>query len=255
MTVEQVKRVLFQPGGPGDEFLQAVALDSRVGVRRAYELYLRQRAAEERERQRLEGLFKHELDLWSRGVFPVAGVDEAGRGPLAGPVVAAAVILPGWVELSGLDDSKKVPASRRERLAAEIKDKALDWAVGLATVSEIYRYNIHRASLLAMLRAVNSLSKRPHHVLVDGFAIPGLGIAQTPLKGGDRCSASIAAASIIAKVTRDQLMDICHQLYPHYGFNKHRGYPTAAHLEALSVYGPCPVHRWGFLPVKDLSKR
>ncbi len=191
-------------------------------------------------------LYRYEEELFRQGVSLVAGVDEAGRGPLAGPVVAAAVILPGRVHLPGLNDSKKVSPNRREELALRIKQIALDWAIGISTVNEIELLNIHFASLLAMRRAVQGLSLLPQYLLVDGRFPLELALPQRALVGGDGLSASIAAASILAKVTRDQLMQVCHHLYPQYGFDRHKGYPTSAHRQALSRWGPCPLHRSGF---------
>jgi ribonuclease HII len=198
----------------------------------------------------LEDWFRYEEELYARGYSLVAGVDEAGRGPLAGPVVAAAVILPGRVFLPGLNDSKKVSPERREDLAHRIKQVALDWAIGISTVNEIELLNIHFASLLAMRRAVQGLSVVPQFLLVDGRFPLNLSLPQRALVGGDASSASIAAASILAKVTRDQLMQVCHHLYPQYGFDRHKGYPTSAHRQALARWGPCPLHRAGFRGVQ-----
>jgi ribonuclease HII len=198
----------------------------------------------------LEDWFRYEEELYARGYSLVAGVDEAGRGPLAGPVVAAAVILPGRVFLSGLNDSKKISPVRREELAHQIKQVALDWAIGLSTVKEIELLNIHYASLLAMRRAVLGLKVVPEFLLVDGRFPLKLSLPQRALVGGDASCASIAAASILAKVARDQLMRICHHLYPQYGFDHHKGYPTVEHRQALARWGPCPLHRLTFRGVK-----
>ncbi|MDQ0287583.1 ribonuclease HII [Desulfofundulus luciae] len=198
----------------------------------------------------LESWYRYEEELLDQGYSLVAGVDEAGRGPLAGPVVAAAVILPGRVFLPGLNDSKKVSPGRREDLAHRIKQVALDWAIGISTVNEIELLNIHFASLLAMRRAVQGLSVVPQFLLVDGRFTLDLSLPQRALVGGDASSASIAAASILAKVTRDQLMQVCHYLYPQYGFDRHKGYPTSAHRQALARWGPCPLHRPGFRGVR-----
>ncbi|WP_245574388.1 ribonuclease HII [Desulfovirgula thermocuniculi] len=195
-------------------------------------------------------LYAYEEKLMRRGIELVAGVDEAGRGPLAGPVVAAAVILPPGSRIPGLDDSKKLPARLREELAWRIKRLAVDWAIGLATVAEIALLNIHHASLLAMRRAVLGLSVRPQYLLVDGRFTLDLPVPQEALVGGDGRCACIAAASILAKVTRDHLMEACHHLFPQYGFDKHKGYPTPAHRRALASWGPCPLHRPGFKGVE-----
>ena len=182
----------------------------------------------------------------------MAGIDEAGRGPLAGPVVAAAVILPRGFCPVGLDDSKKVPAPRREALAALISQVALAWAIGVSPVAEIDRENIHQAGFRAMRRALASLAMGPGHLLVDGYRIPGAPVAQTAIKQGDGLCAAIAAASILAKVARDRMMREYHRIYPQYGFDRHKGYGTAVHLSALAAYGPCPWHRQSFAPVRAI---
>lgn len=199
---------------------------------------------------RILELFSFDEKYRSSGYWPLAGVDEAGRGPLAGPVVAAAVILPVSAYIPGLDDSKRLPPTRRAALYDAIKEKALAWAVGLATAEEIDANNIRKATFLAMSRAVGRLKIRPALVLVDGFAVEGLGLPQEPVVGGDGKCASIAAASVLAKVFRDRLMEVYHRLYPAYGFNRHKGYPTPAHLAALAEHGPCPIHRKTFRPVR-----
>lgn len=188
--------------------------------------------------------------LRARGFFLVAGLDEAGRGPLAGPVMAAAVILPAGFTLDGLTDSKKVPAVRREKFFAFLTSHpSVVWSSGLATVEEIGRLNILRATHLAMARAVSALPVPPDHALVDGLPVRGLPVPHTALVGGDALSLSIAAASIIAKVTRDRLMAALDAEYPEYGFARHKGYAVPQHLKALRHHGPCPVHRRSFAPV------
>lgn len=182
----------------------------------------------------------------------IAGVDEAGRGPLAGPVVAAAVILDPMRPITGLKDSKQLTEETREQLAPIIKERALDWSVAHATVEEIDELNILQATMLAMKRAVAGLTVRPNLVLVDGNRVPHLDIAVNAVVGGDETVAAISAASIIAKTTRDHwLMDLDRQ-YPEYGFAKHKGYGTAEHMAAIEKYGPLPVHRKSFGPIKKL---
>ncbi|MBK7356518.1 ribonuclease HII [Propionivibrio sp.] len=185
----------------------------------------------------------------------VCGVDEAGRGPLAGPVVAAAVILDPSYPIEGLDDSKKLSAKRRAALAIKIRHHALAWAIAEATVEEIDLINILQASLLAMRRAVELLGTPPHHALIDGNHCPQLPCTAQGIIGGDGKIASIAAASILAKTSRDADMLKLHAQYPHYGFNRHMGYPTVAHLEALREHGVCPAHRRSFAPVARLLRR
>lgn len=253
LTISGIRKLLEQEEGPTRELLSAMARDQRSSVRSMYRRYLAARQKQDELGRRRESMWAYESGIKEPGHHLVAGVDEAGRGPLAGPVVAAAVILPAGFSPQGLDDSKKLSPGVRATLAAGIKKNSLDWAVGVATVDEIERYNIHHASLLAMLRAVENLTLQPDLLLLDGrFTLPGLEVDQKAVVGGDGLCPSIAAASVVAKVTRDGLMDILHILYPEYGFDRHKGYGTAFHLAALSVFGPCPVHRRGFTPVRQL---
>ena len=182
----------------------------------------------------------------------LAGVDEVGRGPLAGDVVAAAVVLDPLRPIPGLKDSKKLSAKRREELALLIKERALNWSVARASVAEIDQMNILQASLLAMHRAVEALESEPAYVLVDGNRLPQWRYAATAVVKGDDRVAAIAAASILAKVQRDSELVSLEAQYPGYGFAKHKGYPTAAHLQALRELGVTPVHRRSFSPVKNL---
>lgn len=181
----------------------------------------------------------------------IVGVDEVGRGPLAGDVVAAAVVLDGQRQPEGLRDSKKLSAPRREALAATVNREALAVAVGRASPAEIDALNILNASLLAMQRAVDALAVSPDLVLVDGRHLPDWRYPAIAVIGGDDKVAAIAAASIVAKVTRDREMQALHERFPHYGFAAHKGYPTRAHLEALREHGACPLHRRSFAPVRD----
>lgn len=181
----------------------------------------------------------------------ICGVDEAGRGPLAGAVYAAAVILDPLRPVAGLNDSKKLSAKKRERLALEIRDNALAWSVASASVAEIDQINILRASLLAMKRAVETLSLLPHEVWVDGLHCPDLALPCRAIVQGDSQVAAISAASILAKTARDAVLLELDQCWPQYGFAVHKGYPTAAHLAALKQYGACPEHRQSFRPVRE----
>ncbi|MFA5370569.1 MAG: ribonuclease HII [Sideroxydans sp.] len=181
----------------------------------------------------------------------ICGVDEAGRGPLAGPVSAAAVILDPSRPIEGLADSKKLSEKQRERLAPIIRERALAWAVAYAEVEEIDQLNILQATLLAMQRAVQALPMRPQQVLVDGLYCPHTGIPSQAVVKGDSKVAAISAASILAKTARDELMLQLHVCYPQYGFDAHKGYPTAAHLAALQVHGISSVHRKTFKPVRQ----
>ncbi len=200
--------------------------------------------------------FAFEDDLAARGFARVAGVDEAGRGPLAGPVTAAAVILPRSFCCSGLDDSKKLSKKRREELYEEITGNAgVIWAVAFVEPAEIDEINILRATHLAMARAIDALAEKPEIALVDGLPVKGLAIVHEAIVKGDSLSSSIAAASVIAKVTRDRVMAMIGEEFPEYGFIRHKGYGTREHLEALGKHGPCRHHRRSFQPLSQLSLR
>lgn len=192
-----------------------------------------------------------ELTMWeiedSLGLHPICGVDEAGRGPLAGPVCAAAVILPEHLQIPGLTDSKKLTDKKRRELFPIIQEQAIAYGIGLASESEIDEINILQATFLAMGRALEQLSVRPALALIDGNRETDFGLPVKTVVKGDSLSANIAAASILAKVTRDNLMLELAQQYPEYGFDIHKGYGTKAHYEALRTYGPCPIHRRSFL--------
>jgi ribonuclease HII len=192
-----------------------------------------------------------ERQLRGQGFGRIAGIDEAGRGPLAGPVVAAAVILPAEFDLPGLDDSKKISATLRQRLFPRIREQALDYGIGLAHAEEIDTLNILQATLLAMRRAVGRLSQPPDYLLVDGITPLPVSLPQKTLKQGDSRSLSIAAASVLAKVVRDRLMVTYDARYPAYGFAGHKGYGSAAHREAIARSGPCALHRKTFRGVRE----
>lgn len=187
----------------------------------------------------------------------IGGVDEAGRGPLAGPVVAAVVLLRSGQLLPGVRDSKKLSAATRERLAIEIRQSACDWSIGIATVAEIDRLNILGATMLAMYRAVDGLRQMPDRLRIDGNQKPAVpercSATLETLVGGDDLCPAIGAASILAKVERDQLMRELHRVYPDYGFDRHMGYPTALHRQALLAFGPTPEHRHSFRPVREAA--
>lgn len=184
----------------------------------------------------------------------IAGVDEAGRGPLAGPVIAAAVILDPAHPIEGLADSKKLSHQHRERLFQLIRERALAWSVARATVTEIDSLNILQATLLAMRRAVQKLSLLPELALIDGNRCPPLSCPAQAIVKGDETEPAISAASIVAKVLRDRIMLLLDRKYPQYGFSSHKGYPTAAHIHALSLHGPSRVHRLSFAPVSACGK-
>ena len=199
----------------------------------------------EKELARLEAMKEYEYTY--EACSCICGIDEAGRGPLAGPVVAAAVVLPKDCRILYLNDSKKVSEKRRELLFDEIREKARAYGVGMASPRRIDEINILQATYEAMRQAVEKLGVVPDLLLNDAVTIPGINIMQIPIIKGDARSVSIAAASILAKVTRDRMMGEYDRLYPQYGFAKHKGYGTAAHIEALRTHGPCPVHRRTFL--------
>lgn len=206
------------------------------------------------ERRRLRGLLDIERGLWSRGVHAVAGIDEVGRGPLAGPVVAAAVMMPEDCIVCGANDSKKLTAPQREGLVEEILASAVCIGIGAASAREIDRFNIRRATALAMQRAIRRLRTTPDHLLVDGLPVPELGLAaQTAVVEGDSRVHSIACASIVAKVCRDRLMTRLAAHYPDYGWERNKGYGTPIHLDALLRLGPTPHHRRSFQPVEQLD--
>ena len=194
-------------------------------------------------------MLQYEIALWQSGVKHVAGVDEVGAGPLAGPVLAAAVILSADTRIEGINDSKLLSALQRQRLAEQIRERAVAFALGSCSPEEIDTLNILQASRQAMRRAVGALQVAPDHLLVDARRVPDVSMPQTPIIKGDTQSQCIAAASIIAKVARDALMEQLAEVYPGYGFERHRGYGTRQHLEALKRLGPCAIHRHSFSPV------
>ena len=196
-----------------------------------------------------------EQKLISEGITYVCGVDEAGRGPLCGPVVAAAVILPCGLVLEGLNDSKKLTEKRREKLFDLICENSVAYSIAYGTVEQINNTNILEATLNAMREAVESLSVKPHHALIDGNIARGFSIPATPVIHGDAISPSIAAASILAKVTRDRLCVELDAEYPMYGISKHKGYGTKSHMDALRKYGPAPIHRTKFIRFLDGDKQ
>lgn len=199
----------------------------------------------------IRNLFAYETIARGQGYGNIAGIDEAGRGPLAGPVVAAAVILPYGIDIPGLDDSKKLTARTRESLIEAIYSKALAIGVGVSDHGLIDRINILQATLTAMVQAVSSLTIPPDYLLIDGINTINVNIPQKAIKKGDSLSASIAAASIVAKVTRDRMMDEYDRQYPGYGFSGHKGYGSAAHMAAIVELGPCTIHRKSFRGVKE----
>ena len=253
LSLAQIRQKFLGAGAPvSPHLLTRLRRDSRRGAQLLY-TSLRARFERERdERVRLDAMLNFERVLWQSGVRDIAGVDEAGVGPLAGPVVAAAVMFAAGTEIAGIDDSKRLDAPTRERLAGEIRAHAAGIGVGIATVSEIDEVNIYHAALLAMRRAIAALPRPPQHVLVDARTVPGVTIPQNSFNKGDGINFSIAAASIIAKTERDRMMEELDREYPGYGLATHKGYGTPAHCAALRELGPSPVHRMSFPVIGEL---
>lgn len=228
------------------ELFERYQADERAGVRKLIQTYRKKEDAYKRELRRLEAMreFEHRYEKEFRCI---CGIDEAGRGPLAGPVVAGAVVLPRDCEILYLNDSKKLSAGRREELFEEIKEKAVAYGIGMSSPARIDEINILQATYEAMAHAVEDLDVVPDLLLNDAVTIPQIPIRQVGIIKGDARSVSIAAASIMAKVTRDRWMVEYAELYPEYGFEKHKGYGSAAHIEALKKHGPCPIHRLSFI--------
>lgn len=201
----------------------------------------------ELQREKLKTMKEYESKLWESGCRYVAGVDEVGRGPLAGPVVTAAVVLPQDFDVLGVDDSKKLSEKKREELFEIIKEKAVCYSVGIVDNERIDEINILEATKEAMLQAIRGLEQKPEHILIDALTLRGLDIPQTGIIKGDAKSVSIAAASILAKVTRDRMMVEFHETYPWYAFNSNKGYGTKAHYEGIAGHGICSLHRKSFL--------
>lgn len=232
--------------------LEALAVDRRQGAQQLARRIRGRYRSNRSEGQRLHYLLRFEIELWAEGYGAVAGVDEAGMAPLAGPVVAGAVVLPQNYKLRGLNDSKKIlDPEKRCELAIQIKQDAICWSVGFAEVDEIDKINIYHAGLLAMQRAVQGLIVQPEFILVDARRIPNCSVPQRGIIRGDALSASIAAASIIAKTTRDAHMLELDSLYGGYGLASHKGYPTPEHCRALKALGALPIHRRSFARVRE----
>lgn len=236
-----------------EALLAALLRDRRAGARRLAEQWSRRRTALRDDRRRVARLFALRRRLVREGARHVAGVDEVGMGPLAGPIVAGAVVFGSRPELPGLDDSKKLSREARERLDREIRAQAVALSIAEVWPEEIERLNVYRAGLEAMRRAVAGLASTPDHLLVDARTIPGVRPPQTALVHGDALDGSIAAAAIVAKVHRDALMRKLGERHPGYGFERHMGYATVDHLAALRRLGPAPVHRRSFAPVSQLA--
>ena len=253
LSVDELrKRYLDNPEPISPQVLTRLQKDPRLGVKKLLAVMKKRYERERDERTRLDAMRHFELVLWKSGVRDIAGVDEAGVAPLAGPVVAAAVMFPPNTDIAGINDSKQLDAATREELAKEIRAKASGIGVGIGTVEDIDRINIYHAALLAMRRAVEALPRMPQHVLVDARTVPGIDAPQNSFNKGDGINFSIAAASIIAKTTRDAMMCELDREYPGYGFAAHKGYPTPDHRKAFMELGPCKVHRMSFPVIHEM---
>jgi ribonuclease HII len=253
LSVDEIRERYARADQPvSAQTLSRLKRDPRHGVRQIYEALKKRYARDCVERTRLDAMLNFERVLWRAGVQHIAGVDEVGMGPLAGPVIAAAVVFPPHTELDGIDDSKKLDVEQRMDAARRIRAAASAIAIGRAEVAEIDTVNIYHAGLLAMRRAVEALPTRPQHVLVDARTIPGVDVPQNCFDKGDGLDFSIAAASIVAKVHRDRIMDELAREHPGYGFERHKGYCTPEHQEAIRRLGPCTIHRKSFTFIREL---
>ena len=252
-TIKEIKEQLASIQRLDDPLLTELEQDSRSGVIQA--IAKRKREIQKRldEDERLEGMLAYEKECYARGMELIAGVDEVGRGPLAGPVVAAAVILPKACKIPGLNDSKKIPKSKHKEIYEAVLQNAVAIGIGIKDNQVIDQVNIYEATKLAMMEAIGQLEPQPQHLLIDAMKLD-LPIPQTSIIKGDANSLSIAAASIVAKVTRDQMMEEFDKEYPGYDFAQNAGYGTANHLAGLDQLGVTPIHRRSFEPVKSMCE-
>jgi len=232
--------------------LRKLQRDPRAGARRLYKVLSKRYDDQKKERSRLDAMLHFERLLWKAGIQHIAGVDEVGMGPLAGPVVAAAVVFPPGTEIDDIDDSKALDEETRNRLDEEIRRRASAFALGIVEVDEIDRINIYHAGIRAMQLALTNLPVPPQHILVDSRTVPGFTQPQNSFDKGDGINFSIASASIVAKVYRDRLMIELDSKYPGYGFASHKGYATPDHQRAIRDLGPCPIHRRSFDYIREL---
>lgn len=247
LTVEEIRRMLSTASRENlPQVMAQFRDDPRRGVQNLLSRYQKELALQRAEEERLGQLWEKELFLRKCGYQHVAGIDEAGRGPLAGPVVAACVILPSACTLPGLNDSKLLSPDQRAVLAGLIKQQCIAWSIAICDHQEIDRINIYQATIKAMVKAVQSLEVQPDYLIIDALKIP-VSIPQEGIIQGDSKCAAIAAASILAKTYRDGIMDILDEIYPQYGFRENKGYGTPRHLEAIKRYGPCEIHRQSFI--------
>jgi len=253
LSIEEIRGQLLDGNQPiTPHLLKVLGRDPRQGVRKIYELAKRRYEKDKAERLRIDSMLNFERVLWRSGIKAIAGVDEVGVGPLAGPVVAAAVVFSPGTELAGINDSKQLDPEQRAKMETAIRSTGAAIGIGMADVGEIDQLNIYHAALLAMRRAVEALPSTPEHLLIDARTIPGVSIPQNSFFKGDGINFSIAAASIIAKTHRDRLMEELEKKYPGYGFAQHKGYSTPEHQSAIRAIGPCPVHRMSFPFIREL---
>ena len=251
-TIKEVKERLATIDRLDHPLFEELIYDARAGVQSAINKRKRELQKQVDEDLRLEKMLTYEKELYAQGIQLIAGVDEVGRGPLAGPVVAAAVILPKNCKIPGLNDSKKIPKSRHQAIYQAVLDQAISVGIGVKDNHVIDQVNIYEATKLAMLEAIHELEPQPQHLLIDAMKLD-LPISQTSIIKGDANSLSIAAASIVAKVTRDQMMAAYDQEYPGYDFAQNAGYGTTKHLEGLEKQGVSPIHRRSFEPIKSMT--
>lgn len=251
-TIKEIKERLATIDRLDHPLFEELIADGRAGVQAAIGKRKRELQKQVEEDLRLEKMLAYEKELYAQGIQLIAGVDEVGRGPLAGPVVAAAVILPENCKIPGLNDSKKIPKSKHQAIYQAVLDQALSVGIGVKDNQVIDQVNIYEATKLAMLEAIQELDQQPQHLLIDAMKLD-LPISQTSIIKGDANSLSIAAASIVAKVTRDQMMAAYDQEYPGYDFGQNAGYGTSKHLEGLEKYGVTPIHRRSFEPIKSMT--
>ncbi|TFU98629.1 ribonuclease HII [Streptococcus cuniculi] len=252
-TIKEIKDLLASITTKNDPRLEELAKDERAGVQQLLQKKAKDFQAEEAENARLEQMLIYEKALYRQGLDLIAGIDEVGRGPLAGPVVAAAVILPKGCKIRYLNDSKKIPKAKHQAIYQDIMEQAVAVGIGIKDSQVIDEVNIYEATKLAMLEALAQLSVQPQHLLIDAMTLE-TPISQTSIIKGDANSLSIAAASIVAKVTRDQMMTEFDKAYPGYDFAQNAGYGTAKHLEGLQEKGVTPIHRKSFEPIKSMIK-
>ena len=251
-TIKEVKERLATIDRLDHPLFEELIYDSRAGVQSAINKRKRELQKQLDEDLRLEKMLTYEKELYAQEIQLIAGVDEVGRGPLAGPVVAAAVILPKNCKIPGLNDSKKIPKSKHQAIYQAVLDQAISVGIGVKDNHVIDQVNIYEATKLAMLEAIHELDPQPQHLLIDAMKLD-LPISQASIIKGDANSLSIAAASIVAKVTRDQMMATYDQEYPGYDFAQNAGYGTTKHLEGLEKQGVSPIHRRSFEPIKSMT--